>query len=106
MAKTTTKRPPPPARMPDALPIGAVGLGNPSRNLSVGGERTTVRLNGASWRAYLAMCEAEGWNRHEVAGWVASSLPDNYALSDALRAVVLAYWARRAGLDLLKDAPT
>ncbi len=106
MAQHTTKRPVPPGPVPPALPLADMaGADSMVRNVKIGGERTSVRMNGLAWRALDEMCRREGWNRNDVATWVAAYRPENMALTDALRAVALSYWARRAGLDLAAGAP-
>lgn len=104
MAQHTTKRPVLPGPAPKALPLADMaGADSVVRNVKIAGERTSVRMNGVAWRALDAMCREEGWARNDVVTWVASHRPENMALTDALRAVALCYWARRAGLDLAAD---
>ena len=66
------------------------------RNVRVGARRTTLRLEGAFWDAFDALCAREGTSVDVVLSDLEGERRDE-ALTSMVRSYLVAYWRRRAG---------
>jgi predicted DNA-binding ribbon-helix-helix protein len=66
------------------------------RNVRVGARRTTLRLEGAFWDAFDALCAREGTSVDLVLSDLERERHDE-ALTSMVRSYLVAYWRRRAG---------
>jgi len=66
------------------------------RNVRVGARRTTLRLEGAFWDAFDALCARENTTVDRVLSGLESER-EGEALTSTVRSYLIAYWRRCAG---------
>ncbi|MFC7332433.1 ribbon-helix-helix domain-containing protein [Rhodocista pekingensis] len=66
------------------------------RNVTVLGQRTSVRLEPEMWDALLDVCRREGRSVHEVCSRIAEAKPPAASLTAAIRVFLLSYFRRAA----------
>ncbi|ACJ00447.1 ribbon-helix-helix domain-containing protein [Rhodospirillum centenum] len=66
------------------------------RNVTVLGQRTSVRLEPEMWDALLDVCRREGRSVHEVCSRIAQAKPPAASLTAAIRVFLLSYFRRAA----------
>lgn len=79
---------------------GAVATTLKTRNVTVRGHRTSIRLEPAMWQAFDEIAAAEGRSIHELCGTVAGAR-DASTLTAAIRVFIVLYYrdlAAQAGL--------
>jgi predicted DNA-binding ribbon-helix-helix protein len=86
--------------MATALQLVAVNSSLKSRNVTVHGHRTSVRLEPAMWAAIKAISTWERLNINEIVSAVALSRDHNSSLTSAIRIFVMAYF--RANTQTLR----
>ena len=62
-----------------------------TRNVVIGGKRTTIRLESAIWDAVEDLCARENMSRHDLCSRVEASR-DGLNRAQAIRAVVINYF--------------
>lgn len=70
-----------------------------SRNVTVNGHRTSVRLEPDMWRGLIEICKREKSNQHEICSLIAVSKPKETSLTAALRVFIMAYFRAAATED-------
>src|SRR5690242_10716459 len=95
-----------PRRPDDANPEPASTL--VSRNVTVAGHRTSVRLEPFMWSALFEICRRERINQHQLCTMIAERKEAGTSLTSAIRVFLVAYnraaateeghmWARHGG---------
>lgn len=67
-----------------------------SRNVTVNGHRTSVRLESAMWESLDEIAHRERKSLHAIYDLVAASRPDNLSFTAALRGFLVAYYRAAA----------
>ena len=67
-----------------------------SRNITISGHRTSVRLEPEMWSGLTEICRREGSSLHEVCSAVAIRKSENTSLTAAIRVFVMAYYRAAA----------
>lgn len=70
-----------------------------SRNVTVAGHRTSVRLEPEMWTALRELCLREHLSIHDIATAVSLRKPENTSLTAALRVFIMAYFRAAATED-------
>ena len=70
-----------------------------SRNVSVNGHRTSVRLEPRIWDILAEICRREFCTTHDVCSFVADRRPPHASLSSALRVFILDYFHQSSTED-------
>lgn len=80
--------------------LSVVGSGSAlvSRNVTVAGHRTSVRLEPAMWVALQEICRRERCSLHEVCTQIAAQRQSGASLTAAIRVFIMAYF-RAAATD-------
>jgi predicted DNA-binding ribbon-helix-helix protein len=68
-----------------------------TRNLVVCGRRTSIRIDGMTWKALGSIAHAEGLTINEVASYIANKRMGNISLTAAIRMFVVGYLSYRSG---------
>ena len=63
-----------------------------SRNVTISGHRTSVRLEPEMWSGLTEICRREGGSLHEICTVVALRKGENTSLTAAIRVFVMAYY--------------
>lgn len=63
-----------------------------SRNLTISGHRTSVRLEPEMWTGFYEICRREHLSLHEIGSAVSSHKSPNTSLTAALRVFIMAYF--------------
>ncbi len=63
-----------------------------SRNITVGGHRTSVRLEPSMWHALREICQRERASMHRICTVIADNKPANGSLTAAIRVFVMVYF--------------
>ena len=95
--------------MSNALQLVAVNGSLKSRNVTVRGHRTSVRLEPAIWDALKAISAWEHLNVNEIVSAVALCRDDDSSLTSAIRIFVMAYFRstmQKGAIGRLDRAPT
>lgn len=69
-----------------------------SRNVTIAGHRTSIRLEPDMWQALKEICRRERASMHEVCTTVAQHKQENSSLTAAIRVFIMAYY-RAAATD-------
>ncbi|MEQ1652525.1 MAG: ribbon-helix-helix domain-containing protein, partial [Hyphomicrobium sp.] len=80
------------------LPGGIDSTSLVSRNVTIAGHRTSVRLEPDMWAALKEICRRERASMHEVCTTVAQHKQQNSSLTAAIRVFIMAYF-RAAATD-------
>ena len=67
-----------------------------SRNVTVNGHRTSVRLEREMWVALFDICHREQRSAHEIAGLIAARKRPGTSMTAAIRVFVMAYFRAAA----------
>jgi predicted DNA-binding ribbon-helix-helix protein len=67
-----------------------------SRNVTIAGHRTSVRLEPEMWTGISEICRREGASLHEVCTAVANRKGENTSLTAAIRVFVMSYYRTAA----------
>lgn len=70
-----------------------------SRNVTISGHRTSVRLEPEMWSGLTEICRREGASLHELGTAVAVRKADNTSLTAAIRVFVMVYYRTAATED-------
>ena len=70
-----------------------------SRNITVDGHRTSVRLEPEMWNGLRDICRRERLTLHQVCTFVAKAKPANSSLTAAIRVFIMAYFRAAATED-------
>jgi predicted DNA-binding ribbon-helix-helix protein len=70
-----------------------------SRNVTIAGHRTSVRLEPEMWSGLQEICRRERMNMHEVATSIAARKQESTSLTAALRVFVMTYFRVAATED-------
>jgi predicted DNA-binding ribbon-helix-helix protein len=70
-----------------------------SRNITVSGHRTSVRLEPEMWNGMRDICRREKLTMHQVCSFVAEAKPSNSSLTAAIRVFIMAYFRAAATED-------
>lgn len=70
-----------------------------SRNVTVCGHRTSVRLEPDMWRGLIEICRREKSSNHEICSLIAESKPKETSLTAAIRVFIMAYYRAAATED-------
>jgi predicted DNA-binding ribbon-helix-helix protein len=70
-----------------------------SRNITIAGHRTSVRLEPAMWAGLTEICRREHTTMHAIGTAVAQQKPANTSMTAALRVFVMAYFRAAATED-------
>lgn len=89
----------------DETPLGEAGFTNlVSRNITIAGHRTSVRLEPDMWTALKEISRRERANMHEVCTTVAQHKRVGSSLTAAIRVFIMAYFRAAATDDGHKQA--
>jgi len=94
-------------RQPNPESLSAAASALVSRNITVGGHRTSVRLEPAMWTGLQEICRRERSSLHEICTLIAAQRAPESSLTAAIRVFIMAYFRaaatddehRRAGHD-------
>ena len=70
-----------------------------SRNVTVSGHRTSVRLEPEMWNGLAEICRRECASAHEICTIISAHKPDSTSLTAAIRVFVMAYYRAAATED-------
>ncbi|MBV8549190.1 MAG: ribbon-helix-helix domain-containing protein [Alphaproteobacteria bacterium] len=70
-----------------------------SRNVTVCGHRTSVRLEPDMWRGLIEICNREKTNQHKVCSMIAEAKPEATSLTAAIRVFIMSYFRAAATED-------
>jgi predicted DNA-binding ribbon-helix-helix protein len=83
--------------------LGDLGSTLVNRNVTVGGHRTSVRLEPAMWHALQEVCAREHVSLHAAVSVIAEARSES-SLTSAIRAYLLCYFQSAATEDGHRDA--
>lgn len=67
-----------------------------SRNLQIGGKRTSARLEPDMWAALFDIVRREGRNIHDICSMIDTTRPQDTSLTAAIRVFIMAYFRAAA----------
>ena len=67
-----------------------------SKNITIGGHRTSVRLEPAMWNSLMEICCRERTNMHVVCSAIARHKPADTSLTAAIRVFIMSYFRAAA----------
>ena len=70
-----------------------------SRNITVDGHRTSVRLEPDMWNGMRDVCRREKLTMHQVCTYISQAKPPNSSLTAAIRVFIMAYFRAAATED-------
>lgn len=70
-----------------------------SRNIVIGGRRTSVRLEPDMWSGFMEICRREHVSLHEACTMIAANKLKNGSLASALRIFIMTYYRAAATED-------